>query len=257
MKMLEWLLLTLVSFVSHDSSTSDGETNSPLEPGDAKINIRFSNTIGNELLELDSTFLNPFGEYFTVKHFKYYISHVALHGAGDNSSFTSQEHYLVDQSNDSSRLISKSISEGKYMAVSFLVGVDSLHNTGFGQSGSLDPANGMFWDPAKGYIMAKLEGTSTSSSLPQKVFVYEVGGYKVDVNALRRVVLFFAQDNPLSLVPGSDITLLINADLNHWFNATTPVRISKHPVCKSPGYLATTLADNYSKMFTLSKVIRN
>ena len=49
---------------------------------------------------------------------------------------------------------------GNYNSLSFLLGVDSMHNVSGAQTGALDPANDMFWTWNSGYVMAKMEGAS-------------------------------------------------------------------------------------------------
>jgi len=208
--------------------------------------IRFKNFVGAKELKLfEQVYTNPFGEPFVVSKFRYYISNLSITDKSGKQINLPEQYYLINEDDETSRQISLPPMKG-ISAVSFVVGVDSLRNTSGVQTGSLDPANGMFWTWNSGYIFAKLEGQSDASHAPAHSFSWDIGGFRQQQNALRTIRLTIDPNNGLR-----GDTLTIAANLLKWFDGKTPLRISEAPVCHQPGKLAMQLADNYSTMFSV------
>ena len=55
-----------------------------------KITIHFQNIVGEKLLQTDSGYQNSFGEPFTIRSFKYYVSNIVLHddATGKTQTYT-------------------------------------------------------------------------------------------------------------------------------------------------------------------------
>ena len=66
-----------------------------------KISIHFQNKAGDKILQADSNYQNAFGENFTVRNFKYYISNIVLHDGNKIQSFPG-EYFLIDNNDSSS-----------------------------------------------------------------------------------------------------------------------------------------------------------
>jgi hypothetical protein len=49
--------------------------------------------------------------------------------------------------------------------------------------------------------------------------------------------------------------IIIEANLNEWWQNPNDIKIIDNPICTTPGVLAKKVADNYSKMFTVKDVI--
>ena len=228
MKPLSFLLLLLISLSVQSQKTQ-------------QLTIHFQNRFGNELLVPEQSY-NMNGDTVTINRFKYYISHFALINDQGKRITLPVQYYLVDAADEASEKITLNIPLGKYQSIHFLLGVDSLRNISGVQSGALDPLHGMFWTWNSGYIMAKLEGTSTSSKIAGKQFTYHIGGFRGNHNTARSITL------PLSTI---DHTISIIADAKKWFEGPNPLMISKEPVCHSPGSLAVRIADNYANMFSI------
>ncbi|MEO5995248.1 MAG: MbnP family protein [Chitinophagaceae bacterium] len=142
----------------------------------------------------------------------------------------------------------------KYDHISFIIGVDSARNFSGAQTGALDPANGMFWTWNSGYIMAKLEGSSPISTQPDNRIEYHIGGFKDPDNVLQKVVLPFPETASIDFSPNSTATVTITANVNAWFNNPNELHIAQTPVCMTPGDLSKKIAENYSKMFTITHI---
>lgn len=217
--------------------------------GEAQLQISFQHYIDAAPFALNTSYTNHFGEAFTINKFKYYISNIEL-WSGNSSTLMKDTYFLIDEANATSKNIQLNIPPGNYSGISFLIGVDSLHNVSGAQSGALDPTNGMFWTWNTGYIMAKMEGTSPVSPLPNQKIEYHIGGFAAPNNALRRVQFHF--DNAVNITDKNDLHIDISANLQKWFDGPNAIRIADNAGTMTPGNLANKIADNYSAMFALT-----
>jgi hypothetical protein len=240
--------------------------------------IRFRNCVGNRPLSLaGEIYYNSFGEPFSVQQVKYYISGIRVgdergdrgrNGFGEESEVILKEAHLVDEGDSSSLVLHLSTTLEKIRTISFVVGVDSLANTGGVQGGDLDPMLGMFWTWNTGYVYARLEGESDSAHAPAHRFTWDIGGYKDPSNALRTVTLEVGGGGSGGAerargdgargegrrLDGAEAgkVIIITADILKWFDGKSPVHLASSPVCHQPGALAMRIADNYSTMFSVA-----
>ena len=141
------------------------------------------------------------------------------------------------------------VPDGEYTGISFIIGVDSLHNCSGAQAGALDPVNAMFWTWNTGYIFLKLEGKSPASKSPGNIFEYHIGGYKQPTNCIRQVSLAFKA--PLKLNSSHlEVELHIKADAAEVLKTPTTIDISQLSSV-TDFHNATTIADNYADMFSV------
>ena len=205
--------------------------------------IRFRNCAGNRPLQLSGElYSNSFAEPFSVQQFKYYVSSIRATGNEGEEEMLLKEAHLVDEGDSSSLVLHLSTDLADIRRISFVVGVDSLANTGGVQGGDLDPMLGMFWTWNTGYVYARLEGESDSAHSPAHRFTWDIGGYKDPSNALRTVTLAL----------GGGREICITADVLKWFDGKSPVHLTQTPICHQPGALAMRIADNYSTMFSVT-----
>lgn len=219
-----------------------------------QIDIRFSNFAGTKKIAADSTFINYFGEAYTIQRLKYYVTNIELLDtkAGKRQAVPGS-YFLVDENDEQSKNITLSAPMDDYDAVSFLLGVDSLHNVSGAQTGALDPMNGMFWTWNSGYVSIKMEGRSPASNLPQHLIEYHLGGFKGQDNVNHRIDLPFPL--PATGIHHSKTIMIdIKTDINSFFNAVHSLPIKDNPACTSPGNLARRYAENYARIFTIDKV---
>jgi hypothetical protein len=206
--------------------------------------ITFKNVVGNKTLSTDSIYTNEFGETFSVRNFKYYVSNIVLHDTKNNKTQRFDEYFLINERDDTSKTIVLSTTLQQIDSIEFLLGVDSVKNVSGVQIGSLDPANGMFWTWNTGYVMAKFEGTSAAAKTPAHAFSYHIGGYKKDEDASRKISLAVAGENKIVIV----------ADVLKWFSGAHDIKIAEISFCHEPGKLAMQFADNYANMFSVGIV---
>lgn len=216
----------------------------------ANVKISFVNTVNHVPLVLDSvTYTNAFAENYTVSKFKYYISNLFL--VADKKNIAVKEsYYLVDEKDTATKSILLTLPVGNYESLSFLLGVDSLKNVSGAQSGALDPTNDMFWTWNSGYVMAKLEGNSPASTVVNNKVEYHIGGFASADNVIKKITL------PLNTNINKDTVteIIIEADINTWWQIPNDILIAANAVCTNPGVLAKKIAANYSKMFSVIKI---
>ena len=219
------------------------------------VKITFRNTIkGIPLILNKGLYINPFSEQYIVTKFKYYISNVCL--LTDKTSISeSSSYHLIDEIPGKPKNFTFTCAANTYQKLEFLLGVDSLHNVSGAQSGALDPLNGMFWTWNTGYVMAKMEGNSPQSVVLNNKLEYHIGGFSGAANVLKMISFSLPAGKLLVIRGGKTSEIIIEADLDKWWQSPNEVRFSDNPVCTSPGKLAKKIADNYCKMFTIKDVI--
>ncbi len=210
------------------------------------IKITFSNSVKGECIVLDSQYVNPFKEPYTISKLKYYISDFSFINAKGKVIAEKDGYHLITEGANETNSFSVAVKPGNYKAVSFLIGVDSIKNISGAQAGALDPLNGMFWTWNTGYIMFKIEGNSPKSNIGDNKFEYHIGGFSGSNNVLRHVE---RKIMPLKITKNSNTEVIIEADINKLWDSENKIKIAETPVCTTPGKTATGIANNYSKIF--------
>ena len=212
-------------------------------------------TYDTATLVLGKTYTNPFKEQYTPTGFKFYIHNFKMLNTDSGKTFTlsNDKYYLVDFSDSTTTEIKITIAPYVYNRISFTIGVDSARNVSGAQTDALDPANGMFWTWNTGYIMAKLEGTSAKSPQAGK-FEFHIGGFSGAENVNKTVERLFPYPVNLDMKAGKESIIYVTCDANAWFINPWDIKIADNPVISTPGQLATQVAENYSKLFTIDSV---
>ena len=240
-------LLILSIFISAKSDTG--------VPSTGAVLFRFNHFVGNLPLKLNDTsavYKNGNGDDFKVTTFKYYISNIAF-TTSSGTSVQVPESYLLVNAADSISLCQRiaNIPSGIYTGISFTIGVDSARNFAGAQTGSLDPANGMFWSWNSGYIFLKLEGESSKSAAKFHKLIFHVGGVK-NQNTIR----YYTQQLPVPLIIAEKKTSEIDlaVDAGSLFKGKSSIDFSKLSYTMG-GPNALIIADNYAGgMFHVSEV---
>lgn len=221
-------------------------------PAPGHIELHFDNVVGADELNMGSTwYVNANGDTFQVTKMNYYISNIVLNGPNGNSYTEPESYHLVQESEPSSQEVElENVPSGEYTSVTFMIGVDSVHNVSGAQTGALDPANGMFWSWNTGYIMAKFEGVSPQSTAAGNILVYHVGGFTGTNNVLKTVTLPFPQSVNLN---NNGFHIHINADLLKWFTPNI-INFGTLNTIHMPGADAKNISDNYAHMFSVEAV---
>jgi hypothetical protein len=229
-----------------------------VEEPDHNIVLNFKPVVQYDSVDLEfgTPYTNYFNESFTVKAFKFYIHDIELINTDSNRVYRigNGKYYLIDFADSASAVLKLAVLPYKYNRIAFTLGVDSARNVSGAQTDALDPAKGMFWTWNTGYIMAKLEGTSPSSSAPGKAFEYHIGGFTQAESVIKKITLLFPFGENVDMQSGKTTDLAITADAYDWFNSPHDIKINVTPAVMTPGTLAQQIAENYSKMFTVVKI---
>ncbi|WPU91753.1 MbnP family protein [Mucilaginibacter sabulilitoris] len=252
-KLLPLLLLSAIAFATTANSKID-DPKKNIKTG--SLSVHFVNLINGRDLKLNDTvslYKNANGDDFKVTTFKYYISNVSLIEKNGGKVIVPDSYFLINAA-DSSTLIQKitNIPEGKYVGMTFTIGVDSLRNFAGAQSGALDPAKGMFWTWNSGYIFVKLEGESTKSTAKKNRLTFHIGGAKDPDNTIRTFTQKFP--NTLRISDGKLPELELVANAGALFQGKTTVDFAKLNFTMG-GPNSVVVADNYANgLFKIIKV---
>lgn len=207
-----------------------------------ELYINFEHYFNEKKIILDSSYTNALNQKFTLTKFKYYISNIQLTTSQGKNTLIKQSFLINEDDSLSKQIHLTKIPKNEYSAISFIIGVDSLHNCNGAQSGALDPVNAMFWAWNTGYIFLKLEGKAAASNSPGHIFEYHIGGYKQPTNCIREV--------HLRLKPTIKNQLNIRVNINEILQTPTTIDFSKLSSVTDFNN-ATMVADNYTDMFSI------
>lgn len=216
------------------------------------VHLEFFNVAGGSNLNLNNQwYKNEHGDSFKVTKFNYYISNIKL--TGPTSTYTEQEGYhLIEQTSPSTDLSFElaGVPAGKYTTISFMIGVDSLHNVAGAQGGDLDPVKGNFWSWSTGYIMLKFEGISPKVVAADHKLMYHCGGFSGANSVLKTVTLTLPE--VIEVTKKNEQHIHLQADVQALFKSPNVIDFSATTIIHMPGEAARKLADNYADMFTVT-----
>lgn len=219
------------------------------------IHIVFQPVVQGQPLVFHQPYTNAFGEDYTVTAFRFYVSALSLKNNNAGLPAAGEVKYrLADAAIANTLSFTLSTDQNTFNGLSFQLGVDSIDNVSGAQSGDLDPAKGMFWTWNSGYIMAKLEGASSYSVVPNGNFTYHIGGFSGENKTMRSILLSTPQNQQVTLKDNRIIIILINADIDKWFHGAHALSIASNAFVHSPGSLAKLYADNYAAMFSIASI---
>lgn len=178
----------------------------------------------NQIQPLDS------GEV-QVSKLKFYVSNIAFFDNDTLIKCDSNSYYLIDFSENKTKLRFDSINEAD--RVEFTIGVDSVKSTSGVFGGDLDPMNGMYWAWQSGYINVKIEGKSSLSPNRNHAIEYHLGGYTSPYETVQVKSIPFMKGRSLSLT----------VDLDRFFEAIDVTTLNR---VMSPGENAQILSALFS-----------
>ncbi len=222
--------------------------------GNGGIMLQFVNCIGDSLVRLDSSlYKNSYGQDYSINRIRYYIGNIKLYTKDGKEGYASHEYFLIDEDGSSPNTCYLDVDPLKnYTSISFIIGVDSIHNCSGTQSGALDPVHGMFWAWNTGYVFFKMDGKASSSKSSGNMLEFHIGGYKYPNNCIREVSLNL-NDNDIHIMHDGYGIIVIKADIGKVFNSVNKIDFSKISTV-TDFHNATTIADNYKDMFSILKI---
>jgi hypothetical protein len=144
----------------------------------ATVRFDFTAKVGQVPLVINTgTYTNASGDDYTVGVFNYYISNIRL--MRDDGVFYAEpeSYHLIRHGEGQTSFELKNVPDGRYTAIRFLIGVDSLRNVSGAMAGDLDPVHSMFWDWDQGYIFFKMEGQFRTRQVPWGDYAIHIGGF--------------------------------------------------------------------------------
>ena len=265
------LFILLIGLAVVACDTEDNA--STISPGNSgRMRLVFDNVAGAADLKLSTdTYQNTSGESFKITKFNYFVSNIRLRKADGSDYVVPQDssYFLVEEERPTSQTITlNNIPTGNYTGLSFLIGVDSLRSLAdiSKRTGVLDPGltthEPMYWEWNSGYIFLKLEGTSPAAPAAQNnLFFYHIGGFgggyngKKTISNLRTVMLPFRSDMA-SVQTNLTPSVRLKTDVLKIFNGPPPLSIAQHSSVMFEPY-STTIADNYTQMFSYDRILAN
>ncbi len=141
-------------------------------PTTGKIKVNVNYVFGKDRINLNTGVYQTLGgDTFTLSLIRHYFSNLTL--IGPDAKVNLGNYQLINAAEDAGKTFEISnVPAGLYHKIGAILGVDSIRNTSGLQEGALDPAYGMFWTWATGYIFIKVEGRTTDN----QTFGFHLGG---------------------------------------------------------------------------------
>ena len=93
------------------------------------VTIEINHRVNDKALVLDdSTYLNSFGQVYTISKFNYYIGKLKLHEESGKIIEFKDYHFISEEKSSSKSFNLKNVHPGKYKSIEFILGVDSIDN---------------------------------------------------------------------------------------------------------------------------------
>ena len=224
--------------------------------GGLPLRIEISHVVGDAPLQLGDSYKTAAGDVWSAERLRYYLSTFRLRRADGSwfvnpqSADSSRGYFLVDEADAASKQFQIGpLPAGSYSGIEFLVGVDAARNGAGAQTGTLDPARGMFWTWNTGYIFFQFEGHSPQSSDAEHALTWHVGG---GTGAPARSV-FLQFQSPVEISAENSAELHLYADLARLFDGAHVLHPATQPTAMDAAASAE-VADNSAGLFRIDHV---
>lgn len=118
---------------------------------------------------------------------KFYVSNLQLFDHTKSVIQSYKEPILIDLLDSGYYCMNLMGDNNKVRYLEFTLGLDSITNSNASFVGDLDPIHGMYWTWQSGFIMIKIEGSSTESKSKNGSFTFHIGGFQNNQNASRKM----------------------------------------------------------------------
>ena len=250
------ILIATICITFIMSCSSDDKTqvdNSQNEAGDLKIN--FTNTVGDEILDLNTqTYTKNGGETFEIDELKYIISNIVLIDEDGNQFVYPQadSYFLINEEVTNTKNIQlDSIDANTYTSITFGFGVDQSNYPLNGINNFVPTAeeNDMLWSWSAGYKFLKFEGNYSSTIVDSHPFLYHIGSHGQNLDNYREISLNFLQ--PLALSSSETPEIDIEFDVLKIFNSEHSLLLSDKDDIQIDPVNAPKIVDNITNAFEI------
>jgi len=245
-------ITTIISSCKKNDTTTEGT---------GTVSMVFDNRAGLVDFRLNTSwYKNANNDSMNFSLFKYYLSNFVFTKEDGSTYIVPKDscYFLIDEASETSQTVEFSnIPAGKYTAVTFMIGVDSLKSTApqSERTGVLDVTKNadMYWTWNSGYIFLKLEGKYSKAT--DSNFIYHIGGFggysSATINNLKTVTLPF--QNTISFGASNRMNIHTYVDVLKIVNGSTNISVPTMPVVMG-GANAPIIAENYKNMFTIDHI---
>jgi len=257
------ILVVVTTILLSCSSEISAPMPDPNKKGSMKL--EFEHLFGTESFELLKRMNLTDSITVSVDDFKYYVSNIVFTKSDGSKYVIPQDssYFLIDASKIFTKSITlRSIPEGDYTAISFILGIDSARSVSpvDKRTGVLDvsgEAKSMYWTWNSGYIFFAFEGTYSSPKVLNNSFKYHIGGFggynAPNLNNIKTISIPFGTAQ-LKIRDGKYPHLHLRADIATIFKGEDGISIEANPtVMFSP--LSVNVANKYATMFEFDKVM--
>lgn len=244
------LCFSLFACVKKDPEIKPEET--PVPP--SSLTFNFEAMMGDQHLKDSVIYINNSQDSFTVNKFNYFISNIKLTREDGFVYAEPESYHLIKHLEGKTSFSFKTLPQGTYTKLEFLIGVDSVRNISGAQTGDLDIKNDMYWDWNQGYLFFKLEGHFTSSERPWgQDYGIHIGGGTGANACIQKCTL--SLPSPIIAKGGGKSTLFLRAQVNEIFSK--PLEIGFDYYFNNVQFgeqIFRKLSENYKDMLVVSKV---
>jgi hypothetical protein len=186
------------------------------------------------------------GDVLRFNTFRFYVCNVKLQRANGTWWAMPDSYFLIDAQNTYSSTINiPHIPTDSFIAISYTMGVDSMHNIGGGAHPALQTYNGMYWDEDRGYVMLRANGYSAQSS--DGTFSFDLGGFEGANSIITEKTVVLAK--PTMIGNGNAPTLTLAANVAALWEHSPSVNTRKAISAEGPE--AKTMATDFYNGITM------
>jgi hypothetical protein len=206
------------------TSTTSSTGNTVIEEGltftsPGTLTVTFNHQFKEKALQLAPTsYVTNANDTVRFTEIRYYITNVELTTKAGTKVNLGNANLIDFLPPNTSSFSINNIPVGNYTSLSYLIGVDSIRNSGGVQEGDLDPSNGMFWTWNTGYVFLRCKGR----------FGIAESAFSLDIGGTRNLMV-----SNHSLIPfkksGTSATINFNMDIANMFNTPNSYSLITDP----------------------------
>lgn len=239
-------LFLLVSLISSCKKKKPEAQQQPL----SQFNLEIKTLWDGQPIKLNTTYINPHGDTFSITKLEYFISNIRLKNSKGDTFSVPDSYYLIDPSVSTDTTIAiPNIPVDVYSEIQLSIGIDSVKNHNQVASKNLDPnkVGEMYWSWNPQYKFFLMEGYY---GFQHYGLVFHIVG---DEN-YKTVTFGASNPNWQSLdLKSTNATVTISAEIQEAFETPYLIDFSKtHNV--AGGSATDSIGTNYENMLQLTSI---